>query len=191
MERLLIEGNGILKTGDIVSAGIPKELFYRYARANGMEKYAHGIYLAPDAVVDEFILLQLQFPKLIFSHVAALYLLDLAEMEPMPISVTVPSNYNCRSLAEKGVQICYTKNAWYSVGVSQLSSPSGHSIRVYDMERTICDIIRKREHMDVSVFNYAIREYVKRKDKNLLRLSEYSRTFRMEQQLRDVMGVLL
>lgn len=191
IERLLHEGNGILKTSDIVCAGIPKETFYRYIRNNGFERAAQGIYLSPEALVDEFILLQLQFPKLVFSHETALYLHDLAEMEPMPLSVTVDSKYNCQALADKGVQIFYTKKVWHSLGVCEMPSPSGHLIRVYNQERTVCDIIRKREHMDVSVFNFAIREYVKRKDRNYLRLAEYAKAFHIERQLRDVMGVLL
>ena len=58
------------------------------------------------------------------------------------------------------------------------------------MERTICDIIRKRADMDISAFNYAIVEFMKRKDKNLNRLMEYAKTMRLEKKIRETMGVL-
>ena len=69
-------------------------------------------------------------------------------------------------------------------------SPAGYSLAVYDMERTICDSIRKRSEMDVSAFNYAVTGYMKRKDKNLNRLMEYAKAMRLEKKIRETMGVL-
>ena len=190
IEKLLAENNGILKTADVVAAGISKETFYKYAKSAGLEKAAHGIYLLPSAWTDEMYLLQAQIPKAIYSHETALYLHDLAEMEPMPLTVTVPAKYNSPTLAEKGVKIVYVKKEWHTLGVCQMPSPTGHSIAVYDLERTICDIIRKRADMDISAFNYAIVEFMKRKDKNLNRLMEYAKTMRLEKKIRETMGVL-
>ena len=50
--------------------------------------------------------------------------------------------------------------------------------------------IRKRADMDISAFNYAIVEFMKRKDKNLNRLMEYAKTMRLEKKIRETMGVL-
>ena len=91
IEQLLVENNGILKTADVMAAGVSKEYFYQYAKRKGLEKAAHGIYVSPDAWPDEMYLLQAQFPKAIYSHEAALYLHDLAEKEPMPLSVNFPA----------------------------------------------------------------------------------------------------
>ena len=190
IEILLAENNGILKTADVVTAGISKETFYNYVKRAGLEKAAHGIYLSPTAWADEMYLLQAQIPKAVYSHETALYLHDLAEMEPTPFTVTVPANYNSPTLAKKGVKIVYVKREWYTLGICQMLSPARHSIVVYDMERTICDIIRKRSEMDISAFNYAITRYMKRKEKNLNRLMNYAKVMRLEKKIRETMGVL-
>lgn len=190
IEKILAEGKGILKTADVISAGITKNDFYRYVREAGLEKAAHGIYLAPTAWADEMYLLQVQIPKAIYSHETALYLHDLAEMEPVPLTVTVPSKYNSRMLIEKGVNIVYVKNEWYPMGISNAATPGGHQVAVYDMERTVCDILRKKEKMDAYTFNHALREYMKRRDKDLSRLMRYAKMMHLENKLREVMGVL-
>ena len=51
----------------------------------------------------------------------------------------------------------------------------GNNVRVYDMERCICDIIRSKNRMDLEHVKYSIREYLKRKDKNLIKLSNYAK----------------
>ena len=63
-------------------------------------------------------------------------------------------------------------------------------IHGYDLERTICDVIRRSETMDVSAFNYAVREYTKRGDKNYAKLIRYAAALRVEKKLREKMGVL-
>ena len=190
IEELLAENKGILRTADVVGAGISKEVFYKYVKDAGLEKAAHGIYLLPAVWADEIYLLQAQIPKVIYSHETALYFHDLTEMEPMPLTVTGPAKYNNPALAEKGVKIVYVKREWHRMGVCQMLSPGGYPVSVYDMERTVCDIIRKRSEMDVSAFNYALTEYVKRKEKNLNRLMEYAKAMRLEKKIRETMGVL-
>ena len=191
IELLIAENNGVIKTANVVSSGISKDYFYRYAVRAELEKTAHGVYVSPDVLTDELYLIQAQFPKVVFSHETALYLHDLAEKEPIPVTVTVPAKYNSLRLIEKGVKIIYVKNEWYNMGLRDSKSPGGHSINIYDMERTICDIIRKRREMDIAVFNYALKEYIKRKDKDLSRLIDYAVIMHMERKLRNVIEVLL
>jgi len=191
IEKMLEENNGILKTADVVAAGISKEYFYQYVKKAGLERAAHGVYISPDAWPDEMYLLQAQFPKTVFSHETALYLHDLAEKEPMPLTVTVAAKYNNPLLMARDVTIVYVKNEWYDMGISEAVTPGGHTVRVYDMERTICDIIRKRSDMDSAVFTYAVQQYARRKKKNLPKLMNYAGTMHIERQAREIMGVLL
>lgn len=191
IEQLLEKNNGILKTAEVVAAGISKETFYGYVKRAGLQKAAHGIYLSPDAWADELYLLQAQFQKAIYSHETALYLHGLAEMEPMPLTVTVAAKYNSPALMKTGAKIVYVKNEWHALGVCKLPTPGGHTVNAYDMERTICDIIRKRSEMDIAAFHYAVREYAGRRDKNLARLTEYAGVLHMERQVRETLGVLL
>lgn len=179
-----------MRTADVVAAGISKDCFYQYAKKTGLEKAAHGIYVSPDILTDEMYLLQVQFPKAVYSHEAALYLHDLAEKEPLPFCVTVASSYNSGGLVKRGVKVYYVKAEWYGMGICELPSNGGHSVKVYDMERTICDIIRKRSDMDIAVFNYAVKEYMKKRNKNLANLSHYAAVMRIEKQMKDSMGVL-
>lgn len=190
LKNILIENNGILKTADAVAAGISKDYFYQFVKGTGLEKAAQGIYITADALTDEMYLLQAQFSMAVYSHEAALYLHDLAEREPTPLTVTVSASYNSGGLLKKGVRVYYVKKEWYDLGITQMASLSGHDIKVYDLERTICDIVRRCDDMDVAVFNHAVKEYVKRKDKNYAKLSHYAAALHIEKKIREKMGVL-
>ena len=50
----------------------------------------------------------------------------------------------------------------------------GNKVKVYDIERCICDIIRSKNRMDLEHVKFSIKEYIKRKDKDLIKLSKYA-----------------
>jgi len=192
IEKIIIKNHGILRTSDVINAGISKATFYKYVRkSSNLKKAGHGIYISLDAWINELVLLQAHIPKTVYSHETALYLHDLSEKEPMPLTVTVPSNYNNPNLLSEGIKTVYVKNDWYELGVSTVKAHTEFAmLTVYNMERTICDIIRKRSTMDPAIFNYAVRKYMKCQDKNLIRLTEYAKVMRLEKKIHETMGVL-
>ena len=52
LDQLLEHQDGMLRTGQVLAAGISKPVFYQFVRSRGLEQAAHGIYLSKDAWVD-------------------------------------------------------------------------------------------------------------------------------------------
>ena len=65
----------------------------------------------------------------------------------------------------------------------------GNKVKVYDIERCICDIIRSKKRMDSEHVKYSIREYLKRKDKELVKLSKYAEKMRVKDEVMNYMEV--
>jgi predicted transcriptional regulator of viral defense system len=191
LTNMLSSNDGVITTSAALQAGVPKSTFYRFVDSNGLEKQSHGVYVSKDAFPDEFALLQMRFPKAIFSHDAALYLHDMSEREPIPLSVTVPSNYNASAVKDQGLRVFYVKPQWYDLGICKVTTPEGNKVLAYDKERTICDMVRRRSSVDVAEFSYALKMYATSKTKNLPRLSDYARTMNIESRIWDVLGILL
>ena len=72
-----------------------------------------------------------------------------------------------------------------------MNTPFGNPVRVYDAERTICDIIRSRSGIEMQTFQTALRQYAARKEKDLCRLMRYAEMFHVEKLLRQYLEVLL
>ena len=87
LDKLLLQQNGILRTADLQTIGVSRAYFATYMKDRGLERIAHGVYLSPDSLGDDFFILQSRWPKAVFSHEAALYLWGLAEREPLPLSL--------------------------------------------------------------------------------------------------------
>jgi hypothetical protein len=188
---LLKENKGFLRTSDAVAAGVSRSALGDFVRRNGLERVAYGLYMSQDAWVDGLFVIQVRYPEAVFSHETALYLLHLAEREPNPFSLTVKAGTNAVGLSKQGVKVYKVKKELFNEGVIMTDSPSGHSVRTYNAERTICDLFRSRKNIEVQDLQSAVKEYVRLKEKNIPQLLRYARAFSVEKQVRQYLEALL
>ena len=186
-----IDTSGMLLTKNAIQGGIKKDEFYRFIAANHFEKAAHGIYLSPEAWEDESFVLHQRCPQAVFSHDEALFYHGLTDREPMQQTLTIYSGYNTQKLKESGIKVFTVKKELLNVGKIEVENSYGHKIPVYDLERTICDLMRSRRYFEIQDFQTAIKTYVKRQDKDLNKLMTYAPLFRIEKRIRQYMEVLL
>lgn len=191
LDKMLNQNGGVLTTKEVIYAGISKTYFMDYVKEKNLERVAMGIYLDQDAWLDSFYLLQVRYPEVIFSHETALYLLGLAEREPLQFTVTAKAGYHSKSMDEQNIKVYRIKKELLELGVTTVKSPVGHVLRAYNSERTVCDLLRNRSQVEVQDMQSALKEYTKSKDRNLLRLMRYAKELRVERLLRQYLEVLL
>lgn len=191
IRNLIISNNGIIQTSQITKLGISKPVLYQYMKENEMEQIAHGVYATKDAWVDTMYLLHLRCEQAVFSHETALFLHDLTDREPMEYEITVKTGYNPSKLKEDGIKAYTVKKELHGEGIVMMQTSFGNLVPVYNMERTICDIIRNRNNTEIQTLQTALKQYVKRKDKDLRLLMQYAVNFRVDKILRQYLEVLL
>lgn len=191
LDGLLAEQDGMLQTSQAVARGIVKPIFYEYIKERKLEQVAHGIYVSEDTWIDAMFLLHLRCGQAVFSHESALFFHDLTDREPSPYAITVRRGYSTTRLKAEGLSVYTIKPELFDVGVSSGQTPFGHTVPVYDMERTICDLLRSRSRIEIQTFQGALKAYARRKDKNLRALMQYAGMFKVEKILRQYFEVLL
>lgn len=189
--QLAKENNGLVTTAVLSEKGILRGNLKKLVDDGKLEKTARGVYILPEIWEDEFVNLQVRFKKGIFSNGTALFLWDLTDRTPNRYDMTFPHNYNLTNAKKEGVNCSRVKLEWYLEGETQIESPGGNKIAAYNMERTLCDILRKRGGADSGIIAEAFKRYVVRSDKNIPLLSEYAKKFRVEEKVRRYLEVLI
>ena len=191
LNKLLQENNGYLKTSDAVAAGVSRTVLGDFVRRHGLERVAHGLYMSEDAWADGLFVIQVRYPKAVFSHETARYLLNLANREPTPFSVTLKTGTNSTGLSKEGIKVYKIKEELFGEGIMEVRSPSGHTVRVYNAERTICDLFRSRRNIEIQDLQEGVKTYIRLKEKNILLLMQYAKAFSVEKTVRQYLEVLL
>ncbi|NMD70150.1 abortive phage infection protein [Bacillus sp. DNRA2] len=191
LESLIADNNGIVITHEVEHHGIPRHYLTLLLREGKLERVSNGIYVTPDTFEDEMYILQMKKTKVVFSHETALFLHDLTDRDPLEWSVTVPSGYNATKLRDAGMSVYTVKKTLHSMGTTEVKTLFGRKVTAYNRERTICDIVRNRNNMDVAILNDALKRYVGSKDKNVSLLMEYAKELRVQKILRNYLEILL
>lgn len=191
LSKLAKSKDGSFTAKDAVSVGVSRTTLANFTKDSLLERIARGQYIFPDSLPDELYIWQKRSSKIIYSHETALYLHGMAERVPIVQSVTIPSTTKLSKTFPADYKVYYVRTKLYDIGTIMVSSKMGHEVLSYDMERTICDIVRSRSRIDDQLLTSALRAYAESKDKDFGKLGEYSEAFRVTNKLREYLEMLV
>lgn len=191
IKRIADENNGFIKTSAVEAAGISRPMLRKYIENGTLEQVRKGLYVLADDLADEFALLQMQSTKAIFSYRTALYLWGLSDRTPHRLDITIPQGTNISRLKRDNptLRCHYVQPEIYDMGITEIKSPQGAVVRLYDKERCICDLIRDKDKVDIQIYTQAIKDYFNTKA-DRRKLLKYSKILGVEDKVRTYMEVL-
>lgn len=191
IKKIADENNGFIKTSTVESAGISRPMLRKYVADGKLEQIRKGLYVLADDLADEFVLIQIQSTKAVFSYGTALYLLGLSDRTPHIFDISVPQGTNISRLKRdnQNIRCHYVQPDVYDVGITEITSPQGAIVRIYDKERCICDLIKDKDKVDIQIYTQAIKDYFNTKA-DRRKLLKYSKALGVEEKVRTYMEVL-
>jgi len=188
IQKLMERNNGYITTKDLENFDISRNYLSIMAKKNMIEKVAKGLYIDSTKIEDVYYVLSVSTPKIIYSHMTALYFHNLSIKAPnSSFDITVTKKYNNSKL--KNHNVFYVDDEFYNLGITEVMTPQGNMVKAYDVERCICDIIRSKKRMDSEHVKYSIKEYIKSKEKNLIKLSRYAEKMGIKNEVMNYMEI--
>ncbi|PTX14746.1 Transcriptional regulator, predicted component of viral defense system [Halanaerobium congolense] len=191
LNDLIEKNDGLLLTKEVEDENIPREYLSIFLEEDKLERIKRGVYTTPDAFNDEMYIIQQKNTRLIYSHETALYLHDLSDRDPLEYTATVPYGYHNPYLKDENIKVHTVKKELHLLGIIEKETIYGRKIKVYNKERTICDILKDRNNMDISTVNEAIRKYLTGKDKDLHLLLDYGDKLKISSILRKYLEMFV
>lgn len=184
-------GNGYVTPSQAASAGIPRRALSEAVASGELVHVARGLYALPDVWEDDLFVTQHRFARGTFSDETALFLHGLTDRAPFSITMTFPRSYNAKSAREAGI-VCRTcSDDVLDLGACEVRTPFGNAVRAYDVERTLCDIVRGQAVVDSQVVVPAMRAYAASRDRDPAKLMDFARRLGVEAKVRRYMKALL
>ncbi|MFW5670357.1 MAG: type IV toxin-antitoxin system AbiEi family antitoxin domain-containing protein [Acetivibrio ethanolgignens] len=189
--KTIQQNNNTITTSEVMKLGFSRAVLSKYVKEGLLERSRQGVYILPDSVHDDMYTMMLRSEKIIFSHETALFLNGLSERTPFEHSVTVPSNVVLSDVLREECNCYYIKPELFELGMVRKKTTFGNEVRCYDVERTICDLLRSRNRLDEETVISAIKNYAAYGNKDLNRLASYAEKLRVAKILKQYMEVLL
>lgn len=158
-----------------------------------IEKVKRGYYhWIEDYGTSEVALINSLFPDAVFCMETALFYYKYSDRNPAEWNITVDKN---TSRQRTNIDYPFVKAYRVEPALFSLGETDGiiefTKVRIYDRDRTVCDVLRNMSKIDKEIFNKAIQNYVKDPQKNIPNLMEYAKALRVQKKVNDLIGVWL
>jgi predicted transcriptional regulator of viral defense system len=190
IKELIARNNGFITRKEVMELGVNPSILYRLTDRGEIEKSAPGIYTLPHIFDDEFYNYSVRFRSGIFSLGTALFLHNMSDRMPLVYEMAFPLNYGVSNLPDD-IFAVRESDKFYGIGIEKVITPSGNTVNAYSIERTLCDIVRGVNKVDVQIISDAFKLYAKSNKINLQKLYEYAILLGVKQKIRSYMEVLI
>ena len=188
--KIMKKNNGIITSSQLEAYGIPRIYLSKMVKKNIIERIERGIYVTKDFKYDEYYLFQLKYPKAIFSYNTALYFYEMTERTPIKMDVSISKNYNPHRFKDI-VNVYRINDELFEIGIVEKKSPQGMKVRTYNLERTVCDIIKDKNSIDIEIRNKAIKKAIKSKEFNASKMFEYAKKMNIYDKVKNYMEAII
>lgn len=152
LTAIATEHGGIIEAKIAAQHGISKAMLYKLCKEDKIHRIVKGQYILPDDMQDELLSISKRSDKIIFSHETALFLHGISDRTPFEHTVTAPSGCIPSAAIKSECKVYYIKPELFELGKTMLKTPAGNEVQAYDLERTICDVIRSRNKLGTETF---------------------------------------
>lgn len=182
IEQIAESNLGYVTNEIIKPLNISRQYISDLVKEKKIEKLDKGIYAKNDILPDEFFIFQQRYSKAIYSHMNALYFYHLTEEIPYKKTVTIKKNYHNERL-KKECKVHLANDNNYEIGLTAVVTGYGNLVKTYDVERSICDIIKDQNKLDFEQVKKSVIMYVNSKDRDLNKLTDYAKQMGIEKKV--------
>lgn len=191
IREIMKQNNGIITAEEVSKHKIASWYLSNMVQKGNLERVRRGVYFDPNSYnYDELYFFQRRHKECVYSYQTALFLHELTDRVPFIDEVTVKQGYNGWRIKDS-VIVHQVKKEWYELGKIEVETNIGNNVFAYDMERTICDIVRDRKNQDSEIFSKAWNLYIRKDSKNIWKLRKYAKEFGIARKIDEILEVIV
>lgn len=193
LRKVFSDYDYVMTTAQLKSEKLLYRDIQQMLEAGVIERVKRGYYHWADLYGgSEITIINRLFPDAVLCMETALFYYRYSDRNPSEWNITIDKN-----VSRKRTNIDYPFVKAYRVepALVTLGETTGQidfiDVRIYDRDRTICDVLRNMNKMDKEIFNKAVQNYVVDTQKNVPNLMRYAKELRIQKRVKDLIGVWL
>ncbi|MCI8770163.1 MAG: type IV toxin-antitoxin system AbiEi family antitoxin domain-containing protein [Lachnospiraceae bacterium] len=190
--KLFRDGNGYRNAAQLKDAKVTTVQIKELVNKGILERVSHGHYWLIDeekGKPENFEMLEacMVNPRAVICADSACYYHGLVEKAPEKLSVATLKTDRSKMQLNFPVTRHYYSDLAFEQDMEVVDTPYGQ-IRIYALERSVCDTIRFRADIGVEMVEHIVRNYMKRENRQMERLLAYADAMRVGKIVRTTLG---
>lgn len=162
----------------------------RAVQRGDLMRIRHGVYATPDALLDTMIDVERIVPGGVVCLYSAWSFYGLTTQVPPAFCIAIANKRKVVLPQMLPITVYYWKPENLEFGIRQ-ETISGHAVRITDLERSVCDAVKYRNKTGLDICAEVIRNYLRKKERNLSRLTDYAKKLRVANVLNNYLEIAM
>jgi predicted transcriptional regulator of viral defense system len=193
IKQIFDDGHGYARTGEITKHNVNRFYISELVKNNQILRIKQGLYKWNSLTGEnEYEILDVckGVPGGVICLTSALSFYELTTCNPYYYSIAIERTAKITLPEFPPIKLFYFSRPYFESGITE-ESIDGQAIRIYELEKTICDCIKYRNKIGIDIVKEAITEYLKLKNKDLNKIMKYAKICRVENTINKYFEVLL
>ena len=193
IKKISFQNKGYISTSEIDRKGINRYYINQLEKIGLLSRLKTGLYKWKDydfkynfELVDVFKIV----PMGVLCLTSALAYYDLTTYNTWQYEIAIERTKKVTLPDYPPIKLVYFSKNQFEIGITEVDIDENR-VRIYDLEKTICDCVRYRNKIGIDIVKEGIKEYLKRKDKNLNKLMKYAEVCRVQKIIKEYLEVLI
>lgn len=181
IEEIVSEMGGVVVLKQVESMAL-RQRITRAGNKGVLIRVRKGVYMLPEKLATTMIDVEKIIPGGVVCLYSAFRYHGLSTQVPASTCVAIAQNRKIQLPPYPAISLYYWTSEYLTIGISTVDI-DGMTIRVTDLERTVCDAIRYRNKIGLDVCGEVLNDYLKRPNRNIGLLNTYARQLRVHKTL--------
>lgn len=155
-----------------------RRILYKAVKEGEALKIRNGVYIQMETLADTMVDIGKIVPGGILCLWSAWSVYGLTTQIPNAYYVAIDNKRKVTLPAYPEFQLVYQSAKHLNIGVTE-KEINGYQVKIYDIERSVCDAIKYRNKIGIDVMAEIVQGYLKSESRNLSKLQEYAAQLRI------------
>ena len=185
----IANNGGYISSTDAKKASLYNQLLYE-TRIGRIVRVRRGVYALNDGLAKQMIDVETLVPGGVLCLYSAWSFHELTTQIPQAYNIAVERTRRITLPDFPPIELSFVSQKAYNIGIKEYEI-DGFKVKVYDLEKSVCDAIKYRNKIGLDVSSEIFKNYLSRKDRDITLLYEYATQLRVGKKIDELIKYML
>ena len=189
IREYISNNGGYISSSEAKAQGLYNKLLYEVEKGT-VERVRQGVYALDEGLSKPMIDVGRLVPCGVLCMYSAWAHYGLTTQIPLSFCVAIERSHKVTLPEYPPIEIFFLSKNIFELGISD-AVIEGFHVKIYDIEKSVCDAIKHRNRIGVDVSSEILRNYLARQDRNIMRLYEYANAMRLGKRMDELVKYMI